>query len=236
MQDAHQEEVDRLADLSRALKESSPAPPSIALYRIQSEEGVCVSAEIDYQGRLLVSGGEDGQVRLWHVLPSEEPVILDTESSTIRLGCDIEPPVTERTVEPETCRALRGHTGTVYSTVFLPGDRHIVSTSEDTTVRIWDKLTGAGLSVLHGHLFPVWCAASDCLGVNFVTGSMDRTARLWRPELAYPLRVYAGHEQDVDCVRYIVYNKSARPKLVARKSWRHAVFFFNCKCSSPMVT
>lgn len=205
VEDANKDDVDRLSDLSRAVKESSPVPPSIALYRVQSEEGVCVSAEVDFKGRQLVCGGEDSVVRLWQVLPSEEPVILDVDSSTLRLGCDSDHPAsssTERIVEQTTCRSLRGHSGTVYSAVFLPGDRHIVSTSEDTTVRIWDKENGAGLSVLNGHLYPVWCAASDCIGVNFVTGSMDRTARLWRPELAYPLRVFVGHEQDVDCVSF----------------------------------
>ena len=44
--------------------------------------------------------------------------------------------------------------------------------------------------------------ASDTIGTTFVTGSMDRTARLWNPEFPHPLRVYAGHEQDVDCVGF----------------------------------
>jgi F-box and WD-40 domain protein MET30 len=73
--------------------------------------------------------------------------------------------------------------------------------SEDTTVRLWDRVSGAGLAAHHGHVYPVWCVAADCLGVNFVTGSHDRTARLWRPEVAHPLRVYIGHDGDVDCAR-----------------------------------
>ena len=31
---------------------------------------------------------------------------------------------------------------------------------------------------------------------------MDRTARLWHLEYTFPLRVYAGHEKDVDVVRF----------------------------------
>ena len=35
-----------------------------------------------------------------------------------------------------------------------------------------------------------------------ISGSMDRTAKLWHLEYTFPLRVYAGHEKDVDVVRF----------------------------------
>ncbi len=35
-----------------------------------------------------------------------------------------------------------------------------------------------------------------------ILGSMDRTARLWHLEYTFPLRIYAGHEKDVDVVRF----------------------------------
>ena len=31
---------------------------------------------------------------------------------------------------------------------------------------------------------------------------MDRTAKLWHLEYTHPLRVFAGHEQDVDVVKF----------------------------------
>ena len=33
-------------------------------------------------------------------------------------------------------------------------------------------------------------------------GSMDKTAKLWHVEHTHHLRVYAGHEQDVDVVQF----------------------------------
>ncbi len=144
-------------------------------------------------------------MRLWNLLPPDEPVYLDVESSSVHLAADerscTAASPTVRSVPSGRSRCLRGHTGPVYAATFLPGDCHLVSVSEDTTVRLWDRTTGAGLAALHGHVYPVWCVAADCLGVNFVTGSHDRTARLWRPEVAHPLRIYSGHEGDVDCVR-----------------------------------
>ena len=97
---------------------------------------------------------------------------------------------------------MRGHTGSVYDTIFLPDDKLIVSVSEDSTVRLWDKSNGAGLAAYHGHLYPIWCVASDTIGITFATGSMDKTARLWQPDIPHPLRVFVGHEGDVDCITF----------------------------------
>jgi len=205
IEDAEKVEVDRLSELTRQVRNTSPTAPSTALYKIHSKDGVCVSGRVDRLGRFLVAGGEDSVVRLWHVLPTQKQIVLDVSSSSVRLGCDSNKDneeFTTQTVPPGRGRLLRGHEGTVYDAIFTPDDRLIVSVSEDTTVRLWDKDTGAGLASLHGHMYPVWSVATDCLGTNMATGSMDRTARLWRPEVAHPLRVYAGHEQDVDCVSF----------------------------------
>ena len=66
----------------------------------------------------------------------------------------------------------------------------LLSCSEDTSVRYWDRDSGAGLAVYRGHNYPVWKVKSDDLGMKFVTASLDRTARLWQPEFNHPLRVY----------------------------------------------
>ena len=69
-------------------------------------------------------------------------------------------------------------------------------------MRLWDHETGTNLAVYKGHTYPVWCLDIDRLGVNAVTGSMDRTAKLWQIERVFPLRIYAGHEADVDVVKF----------------------------------
>ena len=49
-----------------------------------------------------------------------------------------------------------------------------------------------------GHEFPIWCIDESSNGCYAATGSRDTTARLWSYERTFPLRIYAGHSQDVD--------------------------------------
>eukprot|EP00088_Acartia_fossae_P023068 TRINITY_DN2413_c0_g1_i1.p1 TRINITY_DN2413_c0_g1~~TRINITY_DN2413_c0_g1_i1.p1 ORF type:complete len:597 (-),score=113.16 TRINITY_DN2413_c0_g1_i1:570-2360(-) len=216
-EDGEKDEVERLKDLIKIIRDGSPAVPSIALYRIQNQEEVCLSGQVDPQGMHLLSGGEDSQIRLWRLQPSEDPVILDYTSSAVKLGAPPGPSTSSQIIDQDTsqperrmservgngcARYLRGHSGSVYDAIFLPDQKYLVSVSEDTSVRLWEKSSGAGMAVYHGPTYPVWCVASDTLGTTFATGSMDRTARLWQPEIPHPIRVYAGHEQDVDCVSF----------------------------------
>jgi WD40 repeat protein len=54
------------------------------------------------------------------------------------------------------------------------------------------------LVAYRGHENPIWDVEWSPLGNYFVTGSRDRTARLWSTERIKALRVFAGHLSDVD--------------------------------------
>jgi U3 small nucleolar RNA-associated protein 15 len=61
---------------------------------------------------------------------------------------------------------------------FTPDKTHVLSGSDDATVRLWDLATGEQALRLDGHADYVRCAAcaSDTL---FATGSYDHTVKLW---------------------------------------------------------
>jgi WD40 repeat protein len=50
---------------------------------------------------------------------------------------------------------------------------------DDSTARIWDADTGDELTILAGHVGPVYKAAFSPDGMHIVTTSFDKTARLW---------------------------------------------------------
>lgn len=200
--DAQKEELARLEETIRAVREGSASLPSISLYKIISDESVASCGETDTGGRLLAAGCHDSQVRLFNLLPPvNSEARLEVGGCAPTLGCDATPRGTCMIVPSGRGRSLRGHSGPVFGVSFLPGERGVVSVGEDATVRLWDREKGGALAVLRGHNYPVWCVATDMFG-NIVTGSMDRTARLWRTDTAHPLRIYTGHEGDVDCVAF----------------------------------
>lgn len=54
--------------------------------------------------------------------------------------------------------------------------------------------------ICSGHEYPIWCIDESSNGCYAATGSRDTTARLWSYERKFPVKIYAGHTQDVDVI------------------------------------
>src|ERR1700690_1282173 len=75
---------------------------------------------------------------------------------------------------------LAGHQGWVQSVAISAGGTHIVSGSEDKSIRVWDILSGAQvLPALQGHEGPVNAVAFSPDSTHIVSGSGDKTIRVW---------------------------------------------------------
>lgn len=96
---------------------------------------------------------------------------------------------------------LTGHKGAVLVSRFSPDGRLILTTSEDSTARLWVTASGKNLATLSGHRQAVTCAAWSADGNTIATGSDDRTVRLWHVS-GVPLRVLRGHEKGVTSVMF----------------------------------
>jgi len=69
---------------------------------------------------------------------------------------------------------LTGHSDYVRSVAYSPDGKHIVSGSDDRTVKVWDAQTGKAVSVLVCHC-PIVCCCVDCS--NLRVWAMSRSAR-----------------------------------------------------------
>lgn len=157
-------------------------------------------------------------------------VAVGTAESYIRIwSLDNQPltsPADPKDSQPSASRRLVGHAGPIYALSFspsiaLPADDRtangttttskaqedsrptfLLSSSADSTIRLWSLQTYTNLVVYRSHNSPVWDVRFSPQGHYFVSSSADRTARVWCTSAPSPLRMLVGHDSDVDCVAW----------------------------------
>jgi len=92
----------------------------------------------------------------------------------------------------------------VNSVAYSPGRRHIISGSDDGTIRIWDAETGATVDKpLEGHSWGVNSVAYSPGGRHIISGSDDKTIRIWDAKTGTPVgEPLEGHSTSVKSVAY----------------------------------
>ncbi|KDQ58713.1 hypothetical protein JAAARDRAFT_206574 [Jaapia argillacea MUCL 33604] len=110
---------------------------------------------------------------------------------------------------------LKGHSRLVSSVAISPkfthspnpvslfvdkGDQLALSASWDSTVRVWDIVTGVCLRTLKGHGGEVNSAVFSPSGRYIITGSNDKTVRIWDAYNGTVLNTFWGHNDRVTAV------------------------------------
>lgn len=95
---------------------------------------------------------------------------------------------------PNPSSVLKGHTENIYSLVFSPNGKQIVTGSFDKTVKVWDATTGKEIRTLtgpQGHKQMVLNVAVSPDGSLIASGSSDNTANLWDYPMSDPIKKWA---------------------------------------------
>lgn len=142
------------------------------LHSIQVDQGrrllsdKVVSVAFSFDGKSIVSGGEDNTVRLWNT-NTRQPI----------------------------GNPLKGHKYSVLAVAFSPDGKRIVSGSVDKTIRLWNAKTGEPIGKpLKGHQYSVVSVAFSPNGKEVVSGSDDKTIRLWDTETGKQIRLMQGND------------------------------------------
>lgn len=125
-------------------------------------------------GRLLASGSQNSQIRLWHASTGKHLHTFQKRQEDMN----------DRN---KTLQLL-----------FSPDNKYLVCGNEDTTVQVWDVTTGDSLAVFEAHIGQTTALAFSPDSTILATASSDGTVLLWDIETGKPLPTHiTGHPSGV---------------------------------------
>ncbi|TYK20000.1 transcription initiation factor TFIID subunit 5 [Cucumis melo var. makuwa] len=189
-----------LEDLRNRVQLSSVALPSVSFYTFINTHNGLNCSSISYDGALVAGGFSDSSLKVWDMAKLGQQAgntVLQDENDM-----STSDPVTGHTSGKRPYTLFQGHSGPVHSATFSPIGDFVLSSSADTTIRLWSTKLNANLVCYKGHNYPVWDVQFSPVGHYFASCSHDRTARIWSMDRIQPLRIMAGHLSDVDCVQW----------------------------------
>ena len=155
-----------LAALSAALERTKPH------LKVHGHEGLVSSVAFSPDGSRIVTGGGDGNLRLWNA----------------ETGAEL--------------RVMRGHDDLVRSVAFSPDGTRIASGGDDGTLRLWDAVIGTKLAVMRGSANSVLSVAYSSDGTRIVSGGDDSTLHIWDTATSTELAVKRALEGLVTSVAF----------------------------------
>ena len=158
--------------------------------RLLDHESSVVQASFSPDGERIVTASRDGTGRIWNVKTGDCTAVLEGHDAalvTAQLSPDgtqvltASADATARLWDARTGAMIRrfaGHSHALRSAGFSP-DGKLILTVAQFTARLWSSATGEALHVLSGHADQVTCAAFAPGGEQVVTGSADKSIRVW---------------------------------------------------------
>ena len=104
--------------------------------------------------------------------------------------------------EGKAVKNLKGNSGYVWSLAYTPDGKHLVSASDDNTVRVWDTEKGIAVRTLKERDEPVWCVAISADGKYLATGSGDNSIFIWDFPKGTVVKKLQGHTNIIESVHF----------------------------------
>jgi WD40 repeat protein len=165
-------------------------------------------------GSLVVTGHDDGMIRLWEPargtlvqeLAAHDGAIsaLRFDGSGVRLasaGEDRQIHLWDSTVGSRM-RTLDGHTDRIPALAWHPDGQRLFSAGWDTTARVWNTATGEPIILLNSHAAQVHTLALSPDGTMLACADSANTVHLWDLQGYKTLKVFHGPAAELRCLTW----------------------------------
>jgi WD40 repeat protein/predicted Ser/Thr protein kinase len=146
------------------------------LYRFDGHTAPVWTVAFSVDGQHALSGSQDKTMRLWRLPDPPKP------ASDHKVG---------------EVRRFEGHTDIIWGLAVSSDGRHILSGSDDGTVRLWETATGKELRSLQGHSAPISGVSFSPDDQQALSASRDGTMRLWDLRTGKEKHSFEGHNDIV---------------------------------------
>jgi sterol desaturase/sphingolipid hydroxylase (fatty acid hydroxylase superfamily) len=166
--------------------------------------GAVLSVAGSADGQRIVSGGEDGTVKVWDAATGQEQLTLTGHTRAVLSvavsadghcvvsgSADGQVKVWDATTGQEQL-TLKGGTGAALSVGVSADGRRIVSAGGGTA-KVWDAQTGREELTLTGHTDLVYSVAISPDGGHVVSGSFDERVKVWDVTTGREQLTLTGH-------------------------------------------
>jgi platelet-activating factor acetylhydrolase IB subunit alpha len=146
----------------------------------------------------------------WTSIIRLQKKIMELEGSSRQLREDLESMGRGHKVDLSAClprdparHIMQGHRDGITAVLFHPIYSVLVSSSEDSTIKVWDYETGKFERTLQGHQDAVQDIAFNSTGSMLVSSSADLSIKLWDFDSYECLKTLHGHDHNVSSVRFL---------------------------------
>jgi WD40 repeat protein len=162
---------------------------------------------------VLVSGSDDGTVRLWQPgaspanrligeLPGQVQRLAVSRAGYVAAGGESGVIYAWELATGRFVRALVGHTGIVSALRYGGGGRRLFSASDEGTLRVWESATGGSRAVMAGHRSRVQDIAISPRGDRVASISSDGELRIWDVNRDTSTAELVGHTRAIPSLAY----------------------------------
>jgi WD40 repeat protein len=170
----------------------------------------------------LVTGSEDGMIRLWDTESWQEKFVLEKAHSRCHITVLTWSPDGNKIVSGDEDGKLKvwdvnlqqgniaekfvelgNHGDRIRAITWSPNGKYLASGGRDNKIKIWDARDVGLVKTLIGHKNTIRSIACNPDNNQIATGSRDKTIKIWDAETGNLIRTLVGHE---NWVRSVLWN------------------------------